>query len=107
MISKELEAEILRLHHAEHWPVGTIASQLHLHHSSVRRVLERAGLSPRVVVRRSSIVEPYVPFITETLTKYPKLRASRLYEMVRARGYSGAADHFRHLVARLRPPPPA
>jgi transposase len=107
MIGKELEAEILRLHHAEHWPVGTIASQLRLHHSTVSRVLERAGLASRAIVRRGSIVDPYVPFITETLTKFPKLRASRLYEMVRARGYSGAADHFRHLVARLRPPPPA
>jgi transposase len=107
MITKELEAEILRLHHAEHWPVGTIASQLSLHHSTVSRVLDRAGLAPRAVVRRGSIVDPYIPFITETLAKYPKLRASRLHEMVRARGYSGAADHFRHLVARLRPPPPA
>ena len=38
MIRPEREAEILRLHHAEKWPVGTIASQLHIHHSTVRRV---------------------------------------------------------------------
>jgi hypothetical protein len=25
MIPRALEAEILRLHHTEHWPVGTIA----------------------------------------------------------------------------------
>ncbi len=35
------------------------------------------------------------------------LRASRLYAMVRERGYSGASDHFRALVARLRPRPAA
>jgi len=28
MIARALEAEILRLHHAEHWPIGTIAAQL-------------------------------------------------------------------------------
>jgi hypothetical protein len=34
-ISKEREAEILRLHYAEKWPVGTIAKQLGLHHCTV------------------------------------------------------------------------
>ena len=43
MISPEREAEILRLHHAEKWPIGTIACQLHVHHSTVRRVLAQAG----------------------------------------------------------------
>src|SRR4029079_6131971 len=35
----ELEAEIVRLHYAEHWPVGTIATQLEAHPDVVRRVL--------------------------------------------------------------------
>ena len=39
MIPADREAEILRLHHVEKWPIGTIAAQLHLHHSTVRRVL--------------------------------------------------------------------
>lgn len=46
-------------------------------------------------------------FITETLTKYPKLAASRLYEMVRQRGFSGGVDHFRHVISLHRPRPPA
>jgi transposase len=56
---------------------------------------------------RTSIVEPYLAFIVETLTKYPTLRASRLWAMARARGYPGPPDHFRAIVARLRPPPAA
>jgi transposase len=107
MISGDIEAEILRLHHAEKWPVGTIASQLQLHHSSVTRVIARAGLEPKALKRRPSIVDPYVPFMIETLTKFPRLRASRLYQMVRERGYRGSADHLRHTVAGLRPRPPA
>lgn len=35
----EVAAEIVRLHQAEHWPVGTIATQLELHPDVVRRVL--------------------------------------------------------------------
>src|SRR6187551_3236826 len=107
MITPEREAEILRLHHAEKWPVGTIASQLHVHHSTVRRVLIQAGVVAAEAMSRPSIVDPFVPFIKQTLTQYPRLRASRLYTMVRERGYAGAPDYFRHIVARHRPRPPA
>jgi transposase len=107
MISKELEAAILRLYHAEGWRVGTIAGQLGVHHGTVRRVLARAGLGEPVRLKRPSMIERYLPFVHEVLARYPKLRASRLYEMVRERGYPGRPDHFRHLVALLRPRPPA
>ena len=107
MIARALETEILRLHQAEHWPIGTIATQLRVHHSTVRRVLAQAGVPVTHKTLRMSIAEPYRAFIVETLTKYPTLRASRLYTMVRERGYPGAPDHFRAIVARLRPRPAA
>ena len=103
MISRQLETEILRLHHAEGWPVGTLSRQLHLHHSTVRRVLGQAGIAAAHQYTRPLMVEPFVPFIQETLARYPTLRASRLYRMVRERGYPGAPDHFRAIVARYRP----
>ena len=90
MIPRELEAEILRLYHAEHWRIGTLATQLQVHHSTVRRVLAQAGIPTAQQSVRRSIVDPFIPFIVETLEKYPRLSASRLYEMVRARGYPGA-----------------
>ena len=40
----DIEAQILRYYHAEKWTVGTIARQLHVHHTVVRRVLAQAGL---------------------------------------------------------------
>ena len=105
MISRAVEAEVLRLHHAERWPIGTIARQLMLHHSTVRRVLAQAGVPAAQKTTRPSIADPFIPFILETLKAYPKLCASRLHVMVRERGYRGGSDHFRAIVARFRPRP--
>jgi transposase len=103
MISPELEADILRLYHAEKWRVGTIATQVGVHHSTVRRVLAQEGLPAGTCSRRRSIADPFIAFIVETLKKYPKLCASRLYQMVKERGYPGGPDHFRAIAARHRP----
>jgi transposase len=107
MISKAREADVLRLYHAEKWPIGTIANQLGLHHTTVQRVLAQAGLAPKVVAQRPSIVDPYLPFMIEVLTKYPRLHASRLFQMAKERGYTGSGEHFRRVVGRIRPRPPA
>lgn len=100
VIAAELVLEIRRLYEVEGWPVGTIASQLGVHHSSVTRALVRESVATRSVMR-DSMIEPYLPFIRETLERHPTLAASVLWEMTRRRGYPGGADHFRHLVAEL------
>ena len=102
-INKELKAKILRYYHAERWRVGTISRQLHVHHSVVKRVLFEAAIPKSNLVQRESIITPYLSFIMETLNKYPKLTASRLYAMVCERGYTGGPDHFRHLISLHRP----
>jgi transposase len=107
VIARETQAEIVRLYHAEKWKVGTIATQLGVHHTTVRRVLAQAGIDQTQLTIRSSIADPFVPFIVKTLEQYPKLCASRLYQMVKERGYPGGPDHFRAIVARYRPRPPA
>jgi len=107
MITREREAAILRLWHAERWKIGTIAAQLGVHHDTVHRVLTQAGQTPGLGATRPSMVEPFVPLICQTLEQYPRLRASRLYAMVKQRGYGGGPDHFRHVVARYRPQPVA
>jgi transposase len=106
-ISQETLAQILRLHHVEKWRPCTIARQLGVHHTTVTRALyEVGGIRPE---RSShpSVVDPYRPFILETLEKWPSLPASRLFQMVSERGYPGREDHFRHHVALLRPRKPA
>lgn len=102
-VNKETEAEILRLHYAEKWRPTTIATELRIHHSTVQRVLANNGVSYEHLRLRPSKADPYIEFIRATLGKYPRLTAARLYDMVKERGYDGAASRFRSVVARLRP----
>ena len=62
-IALELAARIERLYTVEHWRVGTIARQLHVHRDTVRRVLhEHNAAAPGMPLRRY-LVDPYRPFI--------------------------------------------
>jgi transposase len=106
-ISKEHEAKILRYHFVEHWGPHTIAAQLGIHHSTVDRVLSQAGMPKVERAQRASIIDPYLPFITETFAQYPKLTATRLYAMAQQRGYPGGPSHFRSHIAQLRPRKPS
>jgi transposase len=100
-VSAELEAEIHRLHHAEGWPPGTIARQLTLHVDVVRRVLGTQA-SP-LHARKPSFVDDYVPFMRETLERWPTLRSTRVFDMLKERGFPGSPRTVREHVARLRP----
>lgn len=106
-ISEELKAKILRYYHVEQWRVGTIARQLQVHHTTVKRVLSQSGVPKTKIISKGSLIEPYVAFIEDKLAQYPTLTASRLYQMVKERGYTGGPDHFRHLIRLYRPQPTA
>jgi transposase len=103
VIRGEAEAEILRLYHVEKWPTATIAAHLHVHHDVVTRVIASEGALP-ARPQRPARIDTFLPFILESLNRYQGLAASRLYQMCRERGYRGSGDHFRHMVARHRPP---
>ena len=102
-IPPDLEAQILRYYHVEKWRAGTIATQLGVHRNTVLRVVGQAGLPDVDRPRRASKIDRYLPFIREILAGFPRLTASRLYVMMRERGYRGGPDHFRHVIARHRP----
>ncbi len=103
MITPAQRAEIRRLYYSEHWKLGTIAAQLGLHRETVRAAVEHASGSVRGGVCRPTALDPYLPFIRDTLAQYPRLRATRIHEMVRQRGYPGSVIQVRRLVRRLRP----
>jgi transposase len=107
----ELVARIRRLHYAEHWKVGTIVAQLGVHHDAVERALgldSRSGLKSEGLLARRvppSVVDPYKLFICQTLENYPRLTATRILEMVKARGYVGGYDQVKVYVRLVRPKP--
>ena len=103
MITPAQRAEIRRLYYGEHWKMGTIAVQLGLHRETVRAAVEHETGGVRHGVCRPSALDPFLPFIRNTLAQYPRLRATRVHEMVRQRGYTGSVIQVRRLVRRLRP----
>ena len=103
MITPAQRAEIRRLYYGEHWKIGTIATQLGHHRETVRAAVERESGAGRPGLYRPSALDPYLPFIRDTLAQYPSLRATRIHEMVRQRGYPGSVNQLRRIVKRLRP----
>ncbi len=52
---------------------------------------------------RPSLTDPYMDFVRQTLDQYPRC-ATRLYQMIRERGYTGSVVHLRRtVVAQLLP----
>jgi len=107
MISVEQRAEIRRLFYAEHWKVGTIAAALGVHRDAVCAAIEAERFVTHLARPRPTRLDPYLPLVRDTLQQYPRLRATRLYEMVRDRGYLGSVVQLRRVVRGLRPVPKA
>lgn len=104
MISPELAARIRRLHFAEHWKVGTICSELGVHHDTVRRALTLERVSGTGVKSvRPTLLDAYKDFIQAILEAHPRLTAMRLFHMVKARGYVGGPLQVRRYVRTVRP----
>lgn len=104
MIPPETRAQIRRFFYAEHWKIGTIARELNVHPDAVRNAIEAERFKSTQPMR-SSITDPYLGFIQQTLEAHPRLRATRIYAMVCDRGYTGGIGQLRRAVARLRPHP--
>jgi IS30 family transposase len=103
MIAPEIAARIRRLYYAEHWRIGTIATELGVHHATVVRVLGRErlyGAAVRPV--RSSALDPYKAVVADVLAQHPRLRATRLHAMLHARGYPGSVVAVRRYVRAVR-----
>lgn len=103
MISPETRAQIRRYFYAEHWKIGTIARELNVHPDTVRNAIEsnRFNLTQTM---RASITDPYMEFVRQTLDRHPRLRATRIHQMIRDRGYTGSVIQLRRAVAQIRPP---
>ncbi len=102
MIDLETRARIRQLFYAEHWKIGTIARELGLHHETVRMAIETDRFNSSKTLPPSA-TDPYAGFIREMLQKHPHLRATRIFQMIRDRGYTGSVVQLRRFVACVRP----
>jgi transposase len=102
MISDSIKPEIRRLFFVEHWKIGTIATHLGVHPDSVKLALESHTFRRGPGIRKR-LTDPYIDFIEETLNRYPLLTGTRVYEMIRQRGYTGSVIQLRRIIQDLRP----
>jgi transposase len=103
MIPPELRSRIRRLFFAEHWKMGTIAAELKVHRDAVELAVEPRRFVNIPYRPAATILDPYKSFVQMTLEQHPRLRATRLLEMIRHRGYEGSVWPLRRYVQRIRP----
>jgi transposase len=106
-VDKETEAAIRRLFFGEHWKKGTIVAQLGVHEDVVKRVLGPHGPEPKDCAPRPCVLDPYQGFVLKTLERYPTLVATRIYDMIAERGYTGSLRTLRRFVLPNRPACPS
>ena len=104
MIPEELRSRMRRLFFAEHWKIGTIAAELKVHHDTVSHALD----APRTFVNiryrtQATALDAYKSFVQLTLKDHPRLLATRLYDMIKPRGYTGSLVQLRRYVRAVRP----
>jgi len=85
MIDPEVRIQIRRYFYAEHWKVGTIAQALGVHPDTVKRAIEVERFH-RAERLRATMLDAYLPLVRQTLEAHPRLRATRLYQMLDDRG---------------------
>jgi transposase len=103
MIDEETRAHIRYLFYAEHWKVGTIARELMLHPDTVRHAVETDRFANTTKTLRPRMTDPYADFMREVLAKHPRLRATRIFQMIQDRGYRGSVIQVRRFVSCVRP----
>jgi len=103
MIPPEIKAEFRRLYIAERMTMHAIAKHFGVHQSTVSRYVAEDGQVRHIRHVPKSQVDPYIPFITEVLAEFPRIRATRLHQMIKDRGFMGTAKCVRERIRSLRP----
>jgi IS30 family transposase len=96
MIDAKVRVQIRRYFYAEHWKIGTIAQALGLHPDTVRRAIEVERFH-RAEQLRATMLDPYLPFVRQTLEAHPRHCATRLHQMRRDHGW---VERVEELIGR-------
>ena len=118
MIGVELMIEIRYLDR-QGLSKSQIARRLGLSRTTVRKYLNNPGIDERKRVKRSSILDPYKPYLQYRLQQWPELTAARLHREIQTLScpgndgthllppepYEGSERTVRRYVATIRPSP--
>ena len=102
MISPGTCVQIRRYFYAEHWKSAPLPANLTLTATPFATPSNRIA-SIVLQPMRPWITDPYMEFVRQILDQHPRLRATRIHQMIRERGYTGSIIQLRRAVARLRP----
>lgn len=81
-----------------------ISRRLSVHRRTVRDALKHVDGPPKVMIgRRGSIIDSHRGWLLAKLEQYPELKATRLFDMLKERGYEGGYSLVKQTVAGLRP----
>ncbi len=80
-----------------------ISRRLGIHRRTVRKALSSDRPPKRTSLKRGSIIDEHRGWLLAKLQQYPELTASRLFQLLRERGYEGGVTLVRKTVAELRP----
>jgi transposase len=112
-MNEELRHEIVRRRQGGA-SMRRIARDLGLARETVQNVIrrwqaERAGTASSgplpVPIRRPSLVDPFTDTIQQLLQRYPDITIVRVFEELRAQGFTGGLTIVRERVLELRPVP--
>lgn len=103
-IDETVVGEVMRLHYTGGLSLRAIARRLGLSRNTVRSILGRTPVKrTSEPAKRSSIVDPYVPFMRTVLDETPEMTAPGMLERLRPLGYTGGITVLRERMTRLRP----
>lgn len=110
-MNEALRQEIVRRHQGGA-SMRKIARDLGVARDTVQTVLrrwqaERAGQGSAAAAarRRPSLVDPFNDAIRQLLQRYPDITSTRVFEELRAQGFTGGLSIVRERVLELRPQP--
>src|SRR4051794_18672743 len=103
-VDEVVVSEVMRLHYADGLSLRAISRKMGLSRNTVRSILGRTPLKRATEpAKRSSIVDPYVPFMRNVLDETPEMMAPAMLERLRPPGYFGGITVLRERMTRLRP----
>ena len=92
---------MIHTYYQEGMPVSRIAEEVGVDRKTVYRVLWQESYPGKEGKTRSSILDPYKPYIAERLSRY-HLTATRLFREIKAQGYHGSYETVKRFVASIK-----